>query len=83
MTDKETRNAKNIIFEVDSVEFSEDGSYITVFSNKQDLFATITPKVCKEYKEIKVGSRLRLWYEIMTMSLPARTNAVKVKILKN
>ena len=37
---------------------------------------------CKDYKEIKQGTKLRLWYKFMTMSLPAKTNASRAKILK-
>ena len=74
---------KAIIFEVESVEPAENGAYITVFSSKQDLYATISAAACKDYQMIKPGTKLKLWYEIMTMSLPARTNAVKAKIIKN
>ena len=74
--------SKAVIFNVESVELSEAGDYITVFDSRLDLFATISADVCKDYQSIKSGTKLRLWYDIMTMSLPARTNAVKVKILK-
>lgn len=73
---------KKLEFVVDSVELSEDGQYVTVFSSKQDLMATIDAEACKDYKEIKQGTRLRLWYKFMTMSLPAKTNASRAKILK-
>ena len=74
--------AKSIVFEVDTVELSEDGKYVSVFSSKHDLIATIDSAACKNYKEIKQGSKLRLWYKFMTMSLPARTNASRAKIIK-
>ena len=73
---------KKIEFIVDAVELSEDGKYVTVFSSKQDLMATIDAEACKDYKEIKQGTKLRLWYKFMTMSLPAKTNASRAKILK-
>lgn len=74
--------SKAIVFCVESVEKSEAGDYITVFDSKQDLFVTITPDACKDYQLITTGTKLRLWYEFVTMSLPARTNAVKAKIIK-
>lgn len=73
---------KKIEFIVDTVELSEKGDYVTVFSSKQDLMATIDAAACKDYKEIKQGTKLRMWYKFMTMSLPAKTNASKAKILK-
>ena len=73
---------KKIEFVVDTVELAEDGKYVTVFSSKQDLMATIDAEACKDYKEIKQGTKLRLWYKFMTMSLPAKTNASRAKILK-
>ena len=73
---------KKIEFVVDTVELSKNGDYVTVFSSKQDLIATIDAAACKDYLEIKQGTKLRLWYKFMTMSLPAKTNASKAKILK-
>ena len=73
---------KKIELIVDTVELSENGDYVTVFSSEQDLMVTIDAKACKDYKEIKQGTKLRLWYKFMTMSLPAKTNASRAKILK-
>lgn len=67
---------------VDSVENAADGKYVTVFNASHDLYATIQGKACRDYREIKPGTKLLLWSDIMTMSIPARTNATRVKIIE-
>lgn len=68
-------------FKVDKVSLSEDGKYINVMSSNHDIIATVDKKACKNYADIKEGDKLLVWYSIMTMSLPARTNAEKAVIL--
>ena len=41
----------------------------------------VDKKANKNFAEIKAGDNLMVWYDMMTMSLPARTNANKVVIL--
>lgn len=67
---------------VDSVENAADGKYVTVFNASHDLYATIQGKACRDYREIKPGTKLLLWSDIMTMSIPARTNATRAKIIE-
>lgn len=69
-------------FVVDTVEMSADRKYVTVFSSSLDLIATIQGKACAGYRDIKPGTKLLLWSDIMTMSIPARTNATRAKILE-
>ena len=68
-------------FKVDKVTLSEDGSYVSVIDTNHNLIATIDKKACKDFTSIESGDELIVWYNIMTMSLPARTNAQKAIIL--
>lgn len=68
-------------FVVDEVTLSEDGKYVSVMDSNNSLIATIDKKANKNFAEIKTGDKLVLWYDMMTMSLPARTNAQKAVIL--
>ena len=60
---------------------SEDGEYVSVIDTNQSLVATIDKKANKNYAEIKAGDNLVIWYNMMTMSIPAKTNAQKVVVL--
>jgi hypothetical protein len=68
-------------FKVEEVTLSEDGAYVTVVNTNESLVATIDKKANKNFAEIKAGDELLVWYDMMTMSLPARTNAKKVVVL--
>jgi hypothetical protein len=68
-------------FKVEEVILSEDGAYVTVVNTNESLVATIDKKANKNFAEIKAGDELLMWYDMMTMSLPARTNAKKVVVL--
>ena len=68
-------------FKVDKVNLSEDGSYVSVIDTNHNLIATIDKKACKDFTSIESGDELIVWYNMMTMSLPARTNAQKALIL--
>ena len=68
-------------FKVEEVTLSEDGAYVTVVNTNESLVATIDKKANKNFAEIKAGDELLLWYDMMTMSLPARTNAKKTVVL--
>lgn len=68
-------------FKVAEVTMSEDGEYVSVLDVNQSLIATVDKKANKHFTDIKVGDSLMVWYDMMTMSLPARTNAQKVVVL--
>ena len=68
-------------FVVDEVALSEDGEYVSVIDTNQSLIATIDKNANKNYAEIKAGDNLVIWYNMMTMSIPAKTNAQKVVVL--
>ena len=68
-------------FKVEEVTMSEDKTYVSVINTNESLIATIDKKANKNFAEIKAGDNLMVWYDMMTMSLPARTNANKVVIL--
>lgn len=68
-------------FKVEEVTMSEDKTYVSVTNTNESLIATVDKKANKNFAEIKAGDNLMVWYDMMTMSLPARTNANKVVIL--
>ena len=68
-------------FKVEEVTMSEDNTYVSVINTNESLIATVDKKANKNFAEIKAGDNLMVWYDMMTMSLPARTNANKVVIL--
>ena len=68
-------------FKVEDVTMSEDKTYVSVINTNESLIATVDKKANKNFAEIKAGDNLMVWYDMMTMSLPARTNANKVVIL--
>ena len=68
---------------VDQVEMSEDQSYITLIDEEHSLIATVDEDAYKHYADLKSGDRILVWYDMMTMSLPARTNAENVVVLPN
>lgn len=68
--------------QVKDVNKSVDGAYVEIVSDDEELIATIDAKACQAYASIQAGDKLLLWYSYMTMSLPARTNAVKAVIIK-
>ena len=68
-------------FKVEEVTMSEDKTYVSIINANESLIATVDKKANKNFAEIKAGDNLMVWYDMMTMSLPARTNANKVVIL--
>ncbi len=68
-------------FEVAQAKLSSDGSHMIILNSSNNLVATVDAKVCKDFAQIKKGDKLLLWYNIMTMSIPAQTNADRVIIL--
>ena len=68
-------------FKVEEVTMSEDKTYVSVINTNESIIATVDKKANKNFAEIKAGDNLMVWYDMMTMSLPARTNANKVVIL--
>ena len=68
-------------FKVEEVTMSEDKTYVSINNTNESLIATVDKKTNKNFAEIKAGDNLMVWYDMMTMSLPARTNANKVVIL--
>lgn len=68
-------------FVVDQVTPSENGEYVSVMDSSHSLIATVDKKAYRHYSQVKAGDKLLVWYDMMTMSLPARTNAQKVVVL--
>ena len=68
-------------FEVSQAALSADGSYVTLLNANNDLIATVDAAACSDFAKIKRGDKLLVWYDVMTMSLPAQTNASKVVLL--
>lgn len=65
---------------VAKVEENKDGS-IKVLCTNSDRLVTIRPDIFTQTTDIKEGSELIVWYEMMTMSMPAQATATKVVLL--
>lgn len=65
---------------VAAVEQRPDGSVRVLCTNSERL-VTIQPDIFAQPAAIKVGSELIVWYDIMTMSIPAQAGATKVVLL--
>lgn len=68
-------------FQVAEVLPAENAEAVRLLNSNHDVIATVSKDVCKDYRSIKEGNSLMLWYNVMTMSLPGQTNAEKVVIL--
>ena len=77
----EAKEGRCVFYPVASVKIVGDkatkGSYAVLENTAGDLVATVTEFALEDYDEIEAGDNLLLWYEIQTMSIPARTNASK------
>ncbi|MDF2859573.1 MAG: hypothetical protein K0Q87_5424 [Neobacillus sp.] len=65
---------------VAKVEENKDGS-LKVLCTNSDRLVTIRPNIFAQPTDIKEGSELIVWYEMMTMSIPAQATATKVVLL--
>lgn len=65
---------------VAKLEKNKDGS-IKVLCTNSDRLVTIRPDIFAQTTDIKEGSELIVWYDIMTMSIPAQATATKVVLL--
>ena len=75
----ETGNA-GMYMKVASLQENKDGS-IRVLCTNNDRMVTIRPETFPQVADIKEGSELMVWYDIMTMSIPAQAGATKVVLL--
>lgn len=77
----EVENGSCVFYPVAGVKIVGDkatkGSYAVLENTAGDLVATVTEFAMEDYDEISAGDNLLLWYDIQTMSIPARTNASK------
>ena len=67
--------------EVAEASLAADGQKMTILNSNNDLIATIGKDACADFAKIKKGDKLLLWSRVVTMSLPAQTNAEKVVVL--
>ncbi len=68
-------------FEVAQAALAADGSHVTLLNANNDLIATVDAAACSDFAKIKRGDRLLVWYDVMTMSLPAQCSPGKVVVL--
>lgn len=68
--------------EVAKLEEMSNGSIRVLCTNGERL-VTITPDVFGQIANIKEGSKLVVWYDIMTMSMPGQAKATKVVLLSD
>ncbi|WP_371380132.1 stalk domain-containing protein [Sporomusa aerivorans] len=66
--------------QVAQLEKNQDSSIKALCTNA-DRIVTISPDVFAQTADIKEGSELIVWYDIMTMSMPAQAKATKVVLL--
>ena len=72
---------QGVFFPVEQVQMAEDGTYVKVLNKNNDLIATITGEACADFNKIKAGDNLLLWYNMVAMSIPGQTNAIKAVVL--
>ena len=65
---------------VATLQENNDGSIRVLCTNK-DRMVTLRPEIVETISEIKEGSELIVWYEIMTMSIPGQATATKAVLL--
>ena len=69
------------LLEVESIISEPGKNYVTLGASNNDLIASVGKRAYKDYKNIKIGDEVLVWYGIMTMSLPPRTGASKAIVL--
>lgn len=74
------KGSVGVYMQAANVKEYNDGS-IKVLCTNNDRLITITPAVFAGVKDIREGSELIVWYDIMTMSLPGQAGANKVVLL--
>lgn len=74
------KGSAGMYMKVANLEKNQDGS-IKVLCTNSDRLVTIRPDVFVQTTAIKEGSELIVWYDIMTMSIPAQATATKVVLL--
>lgn len=65
-----------------TVETLSDGS-VRVLCSNGDRLVTIRPEVFSGISDIKEGSELLVWYQMMTLSLPGQATATKAILLNH
>lgn len=61
--------------------FEDGGEGIVAVNSNRDIEIRIRKEIFEDYKEIKKGDALMVWYSMISMSLPAKTTAEKVVLL--
>jgi len=74
------KGSAGMYMQVAHLQKNTDGS-IKVLCTNADRLVTISPAVFAGMNGIKEGSELIVWYDMMTMSLPAQAAATKVLLL--
>lgn len=77
---KPEKSSAGMYLKVAEVQQAQDGS-VRVLCTNADRLVTISPDVFAYPQEIKEGSELIVWYDIMTMSLPGQAKATKAMLL--
>lgn len=65
----------------EKVALSEDGKYVRVVDTNHGFIVTVDKKACRNYADIKPEDNLMVWFDTMTLSIPARANATKAVVL--
>jgi hypothetical protein len=74
------KGSAGMYMKVAKLEETKEGS-IKVLCTNSDRLVTISPTVFAKIADIKEGSELIVWYDVMAMSMPAQATATKVVLL--
>ena len=74
------KDSAGMYLKVGEVQENNNGG-IRVLCTNGDRLVTITSNVFPAFADIKEGSELMVWYDVMTMSIPAQATATKVILL--
>lgn len=74
------QGSAGMYMKVASLQEGKEGSVRVLCTNNERL-VTILPEKLAQISQIKEGSELIVWYDVMTMSIPAQATATKVVLL--
>lgn len=74
------KGSAGMYMKVGALQENEDGS-IRVLCTNNERMVTIRPETFGDISKIKEGSELMVWYDMMTMSIPAQATATKAVLL--
>lgn len=74
------KGSAGMYMKVAKLQENKDGS-VRVLCTNNDRLVTIRPDTFAQISDIKEGSELIVWYDVMTMSIPGQATATKAVLL--